>query len=196
MEEKLDGLMALLTSKNLDKVLSEPLSHTHPYPSPDSNNVTPLPINDDELYSPAMITANPVSSSKYQNLPIFPLCPSLDRLDDAISKGIINFQQAEECVQLFKSKAASFPFVVIPPHMSLDSLRREKPFLLLAVLASSTEANAELQSRLELELRETLSRKVIVNGETSIDLLQGVLVYLTWYGHIQMIQSREARRIY
>lgn len=74
--------------------------------------------------------------------------------------------------------------------MTLDSLRREKPFLLLSILSSAASSNEKLQSQLELELRESLSRRVIVHGEKSLDLLQGVLVYLTWC--VSRVQKRNA----
>lgn len=98
-----------------------------------------------------------------------------------ISKSIITFDLAEEFLNDFKEKyQASFPFVVVPEHMSLDMLRRERPFLLLSVLTCAAQNQFKLQDALELELRESLGRKVHVLGEKSLDLLQGVLVYLAW----------------
>lgn len=64
--------------------------------------------------------------------------------------------------------------------MNLDTLRRERPFFLLATLSFSAHKNEKIQDQLEIELRESLSRMVIVNCEKIIDILQGILVYLAW----------------
>jgi hypothetical protein len=109
--------------------------------------------------------------------------PSLDptAINDVIGRGIISFEQAQNCVTKYKTQASSFPFVVVQKHLSLDVLRREKPFLLLGILAMATQTDPKLQDRLEAELREILSCRVIFNGEKSLDLLQGLLVYMNWY---------------
>lgn len=83
-------------------------------------------------------------------------------------------------MRIFQSKASNFPFVLVPPKMTLDSLRREKPFLLLSILTFAAFSNEKLQLKLELELRQSLSKRIIVDSEKSLDLLQGVLVYLAW----------------
>jgi hypothetical protein len=133
--------------------------------------------------APSSETLSFQQQTQQQTQPIkrFPMPhPSFDRVQDVISKGIVTFQQAEESVRLFRRRASSFPFVILPSYISLDCLRRERPFLLLAIITFAADYNVELQSRLDLELRETLARKVIVNGEKTLELLQGVLVYLKW----------------
>lgn len=104
----------------------------------------------------------------------------MNRCDDVISKGILSFQEAEESVYRFRTKTSSVPFVFISSSTNLESLRLEKPFLLLAILTVEANHEARLQSQLERHLKETLSRKVIVNGEKSLEILQGLLVYLMW----------------
>jgi hypothetical protein len=188
MEQKLDGLMALLSAKQERKeqsAISKP-------PSPPSELATSsmsLPSSDGVIpelsanFEPSMPLPR-FDSRGISNLdfPAFSF-PSFDnsQIQDVISKGVIDFNQAEQAIGFYKTKAANFPFVLIPPNMSLDSLRRERPFLLLCILTYTAALNAKLQSQLDLEVRETLSRKVVVNGETSLDLLQGILVYLAWY---------------
>ena len=73
-----------------------------------------------------------------------------------------------------------FPFVVVPPHMAAHQLRQEKPFLFLAILASSSCENLPLQRRLGKEIKEQIATRMVINGEVSFDLLQGLLVYLAW----------------
>ena len=103
-----------------------------------------------------------------------------DGFQDAISKGYVTFEQAEISLQIFRAQASNFPFVVVDPTIALDILRRKRPFLLLSILAFAAQSNVELQAKLETELKESLARRLIMNGEKSLDLLQGLLVYLNW----------------
>jgi len=107
--------------------------------------------------------------------------PHFVGINDVIGRGIVSFEKAQACLDYFQTHVSGFPFVVVHRHTTLDLLRREKPFLLLGILAMATEMDSKLQDRLETELRENLSRRVILNGETSLDLLQGLLLYLTWF---------------
>ena len=66
------------------------------------------------------------------------------------------------------------------PSKTLETLRWEKPFLLLSILVMASAKARGLQVLLEKELRELLASKVIVEGELSLDLLQGLCVYLAW----------------
>ena len=63
----------------------------------------------------------------------------------------------------------------------MTSLRDEKPFLFLNVLTMAAQKFPGLQGTLEKEVRDVLGAKVISEGEQSLDLLQGMLVYLAWY---------------
>lgn len=104
-----------------------------------------------------------------------------DDLQDVISRGIITLEKAENSLRYFRTTAANSPFVIIPPDTSLDYLRRQKPFLLLTILAMAAIDNIRLQNLLDQEIRDTLGRRVFSSGERSLDLLQGILIYLTWY---------------
>lgn len=95
-----------------------------------------------------------------------------------IEGGLISIGKAEELLEIYRDQSGKFPFVHIP-H-SLASIRREKPFLMLSILAMASRNNRKLQESLEHRLREELSQKVIMEGQKSMDLLQGLLVYLAW----------------
>lgn len=101
-------------------------------------------------------------------------------LPDVIDKGIIDAHTAQEFLHVFRSGSAIFPFVVIPPGESLDIIRRGRPFLFLTAMAMAANQAPALQLMLDKEIRETLGVRLYVNGEQSLDLLQGLLVYLAW----------------
>lgn len=103
-----------------------------------------------------------------------------DDLQDVIARGLVTLQKAEDSVQHFRDTASNSPFVIISPDTSIDYLRRQKPFLLLTVVAMATINNMKLQKLLDQEIRDTLGRRVFMSGEKSLDLLQGILIYLTW----------------
>ncbi|CZR59098.1 related to cercosporin resistance protein [Phialocephala subalpina] len=193
MEEKLEGLLNLLAAQTGAGV-SVPQSNTTSDPSSTSTPSSTRDQPDLSLFPSDMVFPNgfefPPSSARgpeninlnNQNsqVSIFPSFQNFDRIQDIISKGVISFAQAEEALRRFQVQSSPFPFVVVL-GMSLDALRRHRPFLLLAILAMGTENNETLQRRIEKELKETLSRKLIVSAEKSLDLIQGILVYLAWY---------------
>jgi hypothetical protein len=181
MEERLDGLYALLSSTTKAAKEKEATSAPPQRPAPALIEAPPSDLN--ELFStymalPRVSTEAPRFSQQYPTWSF----PHLffDDIQDVISKGILSYQEAQLSLDFFRTKASNFPFVVVSPQTSLDSMRREKPFLLLSILTYGAQKNLKLQTTLELEIREQIARKVVVNGERSIDLLQGVLVYLCW----------------
>lgn len=97
---------------------------------------------------------------------------------DVIEGGVLSVENAEDLLQIYRDQSGNFPFVHVP--QSLASFRQEKPFLMLSVLAMASGNDRKLQESLEHKLREELSRKVIMEGQKSMDLLQGLLVYLAW----------------
>lgn len=74
-----------------------------------------------------------------------------------------------------------FPFVVISPSVTAQELREEKPFLFLTVLAAAAYENMPLQRRLGKEIKQVVSNRVIMSGESSLEVIQGILIYLAWY---------------
>lgn len=187
MEEKLEGLLALVAANAANQSgvneapAPAPASATQP-PSV-SHDLSTMSMPDttitDFTYATPSTSSNQSEQSIPQQHPVF-VYPIFDNLQDAISKGFISLSQAEDALRVYRSKQKAFPFVVLPPNISLDSLRRQRPFLFLTVICCATEHNYKLQQHIELELRENLSRRILVNGEKSLDLLQGILVYLTW----------------
>ncbi|KAI9040333.1 alkaline D-peptidase [Aspergillus affinis] len=100
---------------------------------------------------------------------------------DVIDQGILSMETADYFLEVFKSRMAMhFPFVVIPPGTGSSDLRQKKPFLLLAVLASSTYEDLPLQRRLGRDIKDQIASRMVINGEVSFELLQGLLVYLAW----------------
>ncbi|TGO08290.1 hypothetical protein BTUL_0216g00170 [Botrytis tulipae] len=177
MEQKLDGILNLLAAKS--QAESQPNSTSTPE-SPQEN----MPLDLSEMFelSFPLLPLDNTSSKPFQHMSLStPSNLNYGGLNDVISRCIISTKQAEEALKEFASRASAFPFVLIPPQASLESLRHERPLLLLGILASTSQNNIPVQHLLESELRETISSRTIMHGEKSIDLLQGILLYLAWY---------------
>ncbi len=185
MEQKLDGIFALLASANKPK--EESTSGPSESHSCDSSIETPeqptvsdnsFPTGTYGISDEKLISNWP--GEGFQCYPTNTASPPTDIMKDVIGRGLVGFQEAEGLVQSFRTYAYRAPFVLLP-DTNLDTLRREKPFTLLNALAMAAHTNMNLQDILEREIRESLSQKLIMTGEKSLDLLQGLLLYLTWY---------------
>lgn len=95
---------------------------------------------------------------------------------------MVSIELAESLCTIYKQEMAYyFPFVVIRPDEDFNVLQHHKPFLLLAMQFAASHGNPALQIQLDTSIKSTISKRMVIFGEVSIDLLQGLLVYLAWY---------------
>jgi len=73
-----------------------------------------------------------------------------------------------------------FPFVVTLPGVTFAELRQQKPLLVLALLMVSCRHDQPRQIAIARKLRELISYMMLIKGERSLDILQCLLVYLSW----------------
>ena len=179
VEKKLDGIYALLSSKS-------PPTGEAPSLGSGSGSVT----NDTPQDSPGGPTSN------FMNIRM----PDSDLLQqqciggeqqapdpphpDVVDQGIFTVEEVEQLIRVFRLEGLSFPFIQIPPDISVETMRKERPMLLLAVMAFALQRSPPLQDHMEACFREELSRRVIIRGEQSMDVLQGLIVYLAWYSSL------------
>ncbi|KAI0183747.1 hypothetical protein EV127DRAFT_474880 [Xylaria flabelliformis] len=91
--------------------------------------------------------------------------------------------QAEETLVLFRDNHLKmFPFTYISPDTTAAQLQRERPHLWLNIRSLCTKSPSQ-QSALFCRCRELLVKKIFVDGERNLDLLQGLLVLLAWNMH-------------
>ncbi|EFE44817.1 hypothetical protein TRV_00368 [Trichophyton verrucosum HKI 0517] len=107
---------------------------------------------------------------------------SADDDDDIISKdvvdrGFLTIEDAECFLSTFKVRMIEhFPFVVVPQHTMAEQLRRDRPFLFLSIISAASYSSMPLQRKLGEEVRSAIASRMIINGEVSFDLLQGLLL--------------------
>lgn len=63
---------------------------------------------------------------------------------------------------------------------------KRHPFLLLGILAAMSMPDVYVHQRLDAKFKRVLSEKTIERDEKSLDLLQGLLVYLAWYNSVDL----------
>ena len=101
-------------------------------------------------------------------------------VESLIDRGILDMDKCEQLLNLFRDTTSYFPFVLIDSRSTVQSMTQDHPFLLLAILTTASSADKRLQTMLDHEFRVSLSQKVVLDGEKSLDMLQGLLVYLAW----------------
>ncbi|KAH9219738.1 hypothetical protein DL95DRAFT_404483 [Leptodontidium sp. 2 PMI_412] len=98
-----------------------------------------------------------------------------------VEKRKVTLKQAEDLLLTYRAKASFFPFVKVAPEATVPSLSRTSPFLLLAILTSASIQDPLLHHQIDHEFKRVLSSKVLLQGQRSLDFLQGLLVYIAWY---------------
>ncbi|KAK0733827.1 hypothetical protein B0T26DRAFT_670190 [Lasiosphaeria miniovina] len=76
----------------------------------------------------------------------------------------------------------NFPCVLISTDATVAGFAKDRPFLLLSVLsAASSSRTIHGHSLYDEEFRKILGLKFVAGGDRSIELLQGLNVYVAWY---------------
>lgn len=100
---------------------------------------------------------------------------------DVIVRGIIDIRYAGLLLDEFRLMSQNYPYVIISPGTSLEFMRHHNPMLLLAILVSASWIDRELQATLEHIYLSEIGRKMVLEAEESLDLLQGILIHLSWF---------------
>lgn len=88
--------------------------------------------------------------------------------------------EAEIFLRVFRDMMLpSFPFVHIHPGMTVDQLRKERPFFFQAIIAVTSPTIDQKLAR-GTELKRYLAQNMLVEFRSDIDLLLGLLTYIAW----------------
>jgi hypothetical protein len=114
-------------------------------------------------------------------------------------------QEGYAFMEIFRTRMVPlFPFIVIPDDMTSEQLRQEKPFLYLNISMVACQESAR-QREISGIVKEYVAEHIVLRGEHSLDLLQGLLVHLAWfisisrlprldiYGRVVGIQNEDIR---
>lgn len=102
----------------------------------------------------------------------------LGRLDPIIRS--ISLVHMQMLLETYRSMVDFFPFVPLPKDYFCRELAQDRPMLMFAVLTVASYDSVLLQLTLSREFRKVAMIR-IMNGEKSLDLLQGLLVFIAWH---------------
>ncbi|KAL6230718.1 hypothetical protein BDW75DRAFT_221858 [Aspergillus navahoensis] len=89
-------------------------------------------------------------------------------------------RDAQEALDIFRGRMLRLcPFVHLPPGLTVQQMQRERPFLFETMLTVTTRSVQEKINRGK-ELKQTLATAMIVENQSNIDLLLGILTYVAW----------------
>ncbi|KAL4734137.1 hypothetical protein BDV11DRAFT_198746 [Aspergillus similis] len=89
-------------------------------------------------------------------------------------------RDAQEALEIFRGRMLRLcPFVYLPPSLTAQQMQQERPFLFETMLAVTTHSVQEKIAR-GSKLKETLAMAMVVENESNIDLLLGILTYVAW----------------
>ncbi|PWW79114.1 hypothetical protein C7212DRAFT_47113, partial [Tuber magnatum] len=102
---------------------------------------------------------------------------------DVIDRELLGIEMARKIFDHYvEDLVPHFPAVVFPPGTTADEVRKEKPTLFLAILASASRMNhPDLHYALHKEISRALADKIMINGEKNLELVQALLVTALWY---------------
>lgn len=136
------------------------------------SNASSLPVGASALSTPpsSVIASPPNGGGTKKSLATIGIQPQF------------NLDSASALLENFRSiQMRQFPVVHIAPDATVASLAREKPFVLLAVLAAASGSRSlQGHSLYDEEFRKILGLKFVAGGERSIELLLGLVIYVAW----------------
>ncbi|KAH6636618.1 hypothetical protein F5144DRAFT_187219 [Chaetomium tenue] len=91
-------------------------------------------------------------------------------------------EEAESLLGLYREKMCHlFPFAIVPPHLTSAQMREERPFFWKVVVLEACLFDGRRQAAMGDELLRDLTEAAFVRAQNSIDLLQGLLMFIGWY---------------
>jgi hypothetical protein len=102
---------------------------------------------------------------------------------DVIDRGLIDIETANLAFDRYVSEmAVEMPMVVFPSNTKMEDVRRDKPSLLIAIIAVSVgKFKRDAQLPLLTEAYKMIADRAIMKGEKSLELIQAILVVTIWY---------------
>ncbi|KIW87089.1 uncharacterized protein Z519_12386 [Cladophialophora bantiana CBS 173.52] len=109
----------------------------------------------------------------------------------ALSRGLLDWETACKAFDRYKDEMCRyFPFVVFPSTSDAIAVKQQQPLLFFAVI---TVGLASMQTTVDAELCDMLIKdlalRVVYNGERSLELVQTLIVHITFYGRAKNMRD-------
>ncbi|KAF3276299.1 hypothetical protein TWF970_006271 [Orbilia oligospora] len=102
---------------------------------------------------------------------------------DVVDRKLITMELASRMFNHYNDNLAPhFPAVTFPTGTTAQDIRKQKPFLFLAILAASSAIfDPDLNRLLNKEVIRGIADRVIINGEKSLEIIQVLNIATLWY---------------
>jgi hypothetical protein len=91
-------------------------------------------------------------------------------------------QESDRLLNIFREQfSPRFPFVIIPPNISADDLRIQKPWLLKTVIMVASQGDLARQIEMVRRMNMEIAEAMLIRGERSLDMLEGLILFNLWY---------------
>jgi hypothetical protein len=184
LEQKLDGLVTLLTSQQvaaaeendggIDRPSFSSVRPSNSLPTPDgsastTNNDYMSPASDGRRRPSRSVTESAVIGSA-----------NLSRVPTT-SESSLQVEDGRILLDAFYMKQLPyFPFAVLQPDETVESLQKQKPFLWKVIRCVASTRDLKRQEVLGEEIMQEICARCLMKTEKSLELLQGVLVFSAW----------------
>ncbi|KAJ4536258.1 hypothetical protein HRR78_008512 [Exophiala dermatitidis] len=122
-------------------------------------------------------------SQNHESDPDQTLNPMDGLIVNALNQGLLDWDTACRAFSRYQHEMCQFfPFVVFPPSSNADYVRNQQPFLFftivtLALFSTHSSTAADLVNM----LTKDLALRIVHRGERSLELVQALLLYTTYY---------------
>jgi len=96
----------------------------------------------------------------------------------------INSQSSEpeSLFRVFREQfAIHCPYTIIPPGVSAQDFSESQPWLYKTILMIASFGDRNRQLEMGKKIGQEISEAMLLRGEKSLDMLQCLLVYNSWY---------------
>lgn len=186
--EEISGKLSSIQNERLPTAsISSRIDSLGQLPSPDTRATT------SSSFSVSDSAARPTSYiTSWSETDFAPTLHSNGRERDIIDRGVLTLEHARTLLDMFHhSYAKHFPFLILSPDTTVESLRHQKPFLFLCIMAITLFSDAPLQRFLGKEIQKQVSTRVVVRNEHCLDLLQGLLLYTAYNHHFFTLAAQQ-----
>ena len=121
---------------------------------------------------------SPNSPNQASNVPLMESCMPTASTDSSVYAPELQ-ETASSILYYAQYMAPIMPFVPIPPNISPNVLLKEHPFKSLAMNLVSCK-NPLRRREATKAIGQYIANHIIIQAESSIDLLQGLLIYISW----------------
>jgi len=168
LEQQVESLMGMVT----DGVV-------HGRPLPLQSATVDSTMNATRVQS---IVVDPVDP----NVPTAAKFTSKERTDfvgyDPVNNGLVDEDTATTFLDQFSNYyTQSFPFVVLDLSDSVNTMRREQPFLFLSIMAVMAYRTPNLQRELAEEFKNQVTQRILSCSLKGLETLQGLLIHAAYY---------------